>query len=87
MWICFKGFSVNGSFVILFGVKVKRTKKGMQGGPTKIVTMPTSSVDVLLRGIPTIAVYTGRAQNLIEPDHFLSNTSLIDHRVHPIEIR
>jgi hypothetical protein len=29
MWICPKGFSVNGRFVILFGVKVKTANKGM----------------------------------------------------------
>jgi hypothetical protein len=38
MWICYEGFSGNGRFIILFGVKVKTTNKGMQGGPTKIIT-------------------------------------------------
>jgi hypothetical protein len=38
MWICSEGFSVNVRFVILFGVNVKITNKGMQVGPTKIVT-------------------------------------------------
>jgi hypothetical protein len=32
--------------------------------------MSTSSIDDLSRGKPTIGVYTGRARNLIEPDHF-----------------